>query len=51
LLRREFITLPDGAAVISPIAALARQNERLKRIGVMLGATTEHDPELEAHLD
>jgi putative ABC transport system substrate-binding protein len=43
--------LSGGAAVVSPIAALAQQNDRIKRIGVLLGATTEHDPESEARLD
>jgi putative tryptophan/tyrosine transport system substrate-binding protein len=48
--RREFITLVGGAAVVSPIAALAQQNDRMKRIGLLLASTTEHDPESEARL-
>jgi hypothetical protein len=39
-----------GAAVVSPIAALAQQNDRIRRIGILPGTTTEHDPESEACL-
>ncbi|MGB6394514.1 MAG: ABC transporter substrate-binding protein [Bradyrhizobium sp.] len=41
MLRREFLGVMSGAAVTWPLAARAQQNERVRRIGVLMGQAAD----------
>jgi putative tryptophan/tyrosine transport system substrate-binding protein len=42
--------LLGGTACLVPITARTQQHDGIKRVGILLGATTEHDPESEARV-
>jgi putative ABC transport system substrate-binding protein len=39
--RRDFIALAGGAAALAPLAVLAQQPDRMRRIGVLMGAAAD----------
>ncbi|MEA2793581.1 MAG: hypothetical protein QOI87_961 [Bradyrhizobium sp.] len=47
--RRDFIALTGGAAALAPLAALAQQADRMRRIGVLFGSAAD-DPESQARI-
>jgi putative ABC transport system substrate-binding protein len=48
--RREFIAVLSGMLIAWPLGAYGQQSDRLRRIGLLMGATEEDDPESQARI-
>jgi putative tryptophan/tyrosine transport system substrate-binding protein len=48
--RREFIKVIAGSAAAWPVAAFAQQSERMRRIGVLTGAGSDADEDMQARI-